>query len=73
MASIKRFLENKLRLRINEKKSKVVPVEECGFLGFVFVNGKIRWSEKSFLDLNGGYVCLPEGAGLYPWSTGTRS
>ena len=50
MASIKRFLENKLRLRINEKKSKVVPVEECGFLGFVFVNGKIRWSEKSFLE-----------------------
>jgi hypothetical protein len=24
-------------------------------------------------NLNGGYVFLPEGAGLYPWSTGTKS
>ena len=50
MASIKRFLEHKLRLQVNEKKSKVVPVNECGFLGFVFVNGKIRWNEKSFQE-----------------------
>ncbi len=50
MASIKRFLERKLRLQVNEKKSKVAPVGECGFLGFVFVRGKIRWSEKSFLE-----------------------
>jgi RNA-directed DNA polymerase len=50
MASIRRFLELKLRLKVNEKKSKVAPVEECGFLGFVFVNGKIRWSDKSFLE-----------------------
>ena len=50
MASIRRFLEQKLRLKVNEKKSKVAPVKECGFLGFVFVNGKIRWSNKSFLE-----------------------
>ena len=50
MASIRRFLEQKLRLKVNEKKSKVAPVKECGFLGFVFVNGKIRWSDKSFLE-----------------------
>ncbi len=50
MASIKRFLERKLRLQVNEKKSKVAPVGECGFLSFVFVRGKIRWSEKSFLE-----------------------
>ncbi len=50
MASIKRFLERELRLQINERKSKVAPVEECGFLGFVFVKGKIRWSDKSFLE-----------------------
>ncbi len=47
---LKRFLERKLRLQVNEKKSKVAPVGECGFLGFVFVRGKIRWSEKSFLE-----------------------
>lgn len=50
MASICRFLERELRLKVNEKKSKVGPVEECGFLGFVFVRGKIRWSEKAFRE-----------------------
>jgi len=30
MASIRRFLEQELRLQVNEKKSKVAPVEECG-------------------------------------------
>jgi RNA-directed DNA polymerase len=50
MASISRFLECKLRLKVNEKKSKVGPVEKCGFLGFVFKRGKIRWSDKSFRE-----------------------
>ena len=50
MASIRRFLEQELRLTVNEKKSKVAPVEECAFLGFVFVRGKIRGSDKSFLE-----------------------
>lgn len=50
MASIRRFLERELRLKVNEKKSKVGPVEECGFLGFIFVRGKIRWSNKSFRE-----------------------
>ena len=50
MAGIRRFLENKLKLEINEKKSKVAPVEECSFLGFVFVRGKIRWSDTSFRE-----------------------
>ncbi len=50
MTSIRKFLERKLRLQVNEKKSKVAPVKECGFLGFVFVNGKIRWSDKSFQE-----------------------
>ena len=50
MASIRKFLEHKLRLQVNEKKSKVAPVKECSFLGFVFVNGKIRWSDKSFQE-----------------------
>jgi RNA-directed DNA polymerase len=50
MASTRLFLENKLKLEINEKKSKVAPVEKCTFLGFVFIRGKIRWSEKSFQE-----------------------
>lgn len=50
MASIRRFLEQELRLTVNEKKSKAAPIDECGFLGFVFVCGKVRWSDKSFLE-----------------------
>jgi len=50
MASVRRFLERKLHLKVNEKKSKVAPVGECGFLGFIFVRGKIRWSDKSFQE-----------------------
>lgn len=50
MAGIRRFLKNKLRLAVNEKKSKVAPVQECSFLGFVYVRGKIRWCDKSFQE-----------------------
>ena len=50
MASVRRFLERELRLIVNEKKSKTGPVDECSFLGFIFVRGKIRWSDKVFLE-----------------------
>jgi RNA-directed DNA polymerase len=50
MASMRRFLERELRFKVNEKKSKVAQVGECGFLGSVFVRGKIRWSDKAFLE-----------------------
>ncbi len=50
MASVRRFLERKLRLIVNEKKSKTGPVDECSFLGFIFVRGKIRWSDKVFWE-----------------------
>ena len=50
MDSIRRFLKRELQFTVNEKKSKVGPVEECGFLGFVFVRGKIRWSDKAFRE-----------------------
>jgi RNA-directed DNA polymerase len=42
MASIKKFLEKKLRLKINEKKSKVAEAEECKYLGYRLLNdGKL--------------------------------
>ena len=36
MASVKRYLEKKLKLRLNEKKSRVVPVRQSKLLGFRF-------------------------------------
>ena len=53
MVSICGFLESKLKLLVNEQKSRVVPVEQCSFLGFTFKNGKIRWTEKAFQKFKG--------------------
>lgn len=46
-ASIREFLERELLLEVNETKSKVARLDECTFLGFRIVRGKIRWSEKA--------------------------
>ena len=48
MESIKQFLTNKLRLKVNEGKSSVSKVTERQFLGFrLLQNGKINISKKS--------------------------
>ncbi|MDA0723062.1 MAG: hypothetical protein O3A82_02145 [Verrucomicrobia bacterium] len=44
---MRRFLEERLKLKVNEEKSKVVKAADLEFLGFVFKGGKIVWSEKS--------------------------
>jgi RNA-directed DNA polymerase len=48
MASIKLFLEKKLRLKLNEKKSKVAEVKECKFLGYKLLNdGRLVLAQES--------------------------
>lgn len=48
MESLKRFLEKKLRLKVNEEKSKVAKVEECKFLGYKLLNdGRLILAEES--------------------------
>lgn len=48
LASIQTFLEKRLRLRINEKKSGVAAVEERQFLGYrIHADGKLGLSERS--------------------------
>ena len=39
--SIERFLEKRLKLRVNKEKSAVAPCHERGFLGFGFTKGKM--------------------------------
>jgi len=46
--SITKFLERKLKLKINEKKSQVVLTNKSSFLGFTFKGKKIRWTDKAF-------------------------
>ena len=50
MGSLKRFLEQRLKLRINPDKSRVVPTNQATFLGFTFRGTKIHWSEKAFRE-----------------------
>ena len=50
MESLKRFLENRLKLRINSEKSRVVPTNQARFLGFIFRGTRIIWSEKAFRE-----------------------
>jgi RNA-directed DNA polymerase len=48
MESVVRFLEQKLRLRVNREKSAVAPVGERKFLGYqVLLNGKLGVAPKS--------------------------
>jgi len=48
MQSIRRFLERKLKLKVNEKKSSVNPTNQIEFLGFTFKGARIYWSERAF-------------------------
>lgn len=49
MASVTRFLEKRLKLNVNQEKSKVAHTNEITFLGFSFTGAKIRWSDKAFV------------------------
>lgn len=46
-ASITRFIESKLKLKVNVHKSQVVPVSRCKFLGFTFHGKQLRWHPKA--------------------------
>ncbi len=45
--NIRHYLQTRLKLIVNEVKSKVVPLCEAAFLGFNILRGRVRWSEKS--------------------------
>lgn len=47
LASVTRFLSQRLKLIVNEAKSQVVKLSEASFLGFQIVRRKIRWTKKS--------------------------
>ncbi|MBW2054584.1 MAG: group II intron reverse transcriptase/maturase [Deltaproteobacteria bacterium] len=46
--SIERFLNRRLKLKINQKKSRVAKTDDTNFLGFTFKGTKIRWSDEAF-------------------------
>lgn len=50
MQSIRRFLEHRLKLKINEEKSSVNPTNLIEFLGFTFKGSRIYWSEEALQE-----------------------
>lgn len=50
MASVKHFIEGKLKLKVNEAKSRVAKTDQTNFLGFTFKGTKIRWSDAAFKE-----------------------
>jgi RNA-directed DNA polymerase len=50
MKSITRFLERKLKLKVNQQKSSVRRAEGCSFLGFRFQGKHIAWTEATLRD-----------------------
>ena len=49
-ASLTAYLSRRLKLPVNEQKSRVAPIEQWVFLGFTFRKGKLRWSDAAFED-----------------------
>ena len=47
-ASVTRYLTSRLKLKVNESKSRVCGLNEVVFLGFTFRGTKLRWSDASF-------------------------
>lgn len=47
MQNVIRFLQRRLKLDINPDKSQIVKADDCEFLGFIFKNKRIVWSEGS--------------------------
>jgi RNA-directed DNA polymerase len=50
MASVSRYLAKKLKLKVNEQKSRVIPSDQATYLGYTFRGTKLRWSDESFAD-----------------------
>ena len=50
MGSVKQFLQKRLRLNVNEEKSRTAKTDDTDFLGFTFKGKKIYWSEKAFRE-----------------------
>ncbi len=47
MATISHFIEKKLKLKVNQDKSKVALSDQVKFLGFTVVNGTIAIAHKA--------------------------
>lgn len=47
LGSVARFLERRLKLVINYEKSRIVKADDCEYLGFIFKNKRVIWTDES--------------------------
>ena len=47
MEELREYVEGRLKLLVNQDKSKVAPLDECAFLGFTVKGKQIRLSDKA--------------------------
>ena len=46
LRNVTSFVERKLKLKVNDTKSQVAPINQCKFLGFTFHGGSLKWHES---------------------------
>ena len=73
MQSLTRYLEGRLKLKLNPAKSKVARMSECGFLGFTINRGKIRWLDKKLAAFKHRVKELTGRSWGYRWNIGCTS
>ncbi len=56
--SITRFVERRLKLKVNDQKSQVIPVNQCKFLGFSFKDKRIVLHPKTIAKFKRAVRCL---------------
>ncbi len=49
-SKVTQYLTKRLKLVVNEEKTKVVPTNKAKFHGFEFRGTKVRWSDQAFRD-----------------------
>jgi RNA-directed DNA polymerase len=47
LSSISRFIEGRLRLRINPIKTQAARLSACTFLGFELTRGRVHWTDAA--------------------------
>lgn len=50
MKEISDYITQKLKLKVNGRKSKISRANDISFLGFTLKRGKVRWTDSSFKD-----------------------
>jgi hypothetical protein len=72
LRSVARFLEHRLKLKINYEKSRIVKSDDYEYLGFIFKNKRDIWSDESLENFKYNIRRLTARSGAYQWMIGWK-